>query len=176
VILALNMMRGKLHIQSPNTQRISAYARPWLARSSLAPTLSATILRDMYAEIKTYLSTLLLTFLEKGDYAEASPCTIASLPQSRLEPILVRFATQNGFQNRFDTKFLSFEQDGKTGRIESMIEDLITNQKILVRSKYLCGADGAGSRIVRELQLPLHDLPGGGLSINLLVEADMVSR
>ena len=43
-----------------------------------------------------------------------------------------------------------------------MIEDLITQQKILVRSKYLCGADGASSRIVRELQLPLHNLPGGG--------------
>ena len=55
-----------------------------------------------------------------------------------------------------------------------MIEDLITGQKTTVRSKYLCGADGAGSRIVRELQLPLHKLPGGGLSINLLVEADMV--
>lgn len=46
----------------------------------------------------------------------------------------------------------------------------------MVRSKYLCGADGAGSRIVRELQLPLHNMPGGGLSINLLVEADMVRR
>lgn len=110
----------------------------------------------------------------KGDYAEASPCTIASLPQSRLEPILVRYATQNGFQSRFDTKLLSFGQDGKSGGIESMIEDLITKQRILVRSKYLCGADGAGSRIVRELQLPLHGMPGGGLSINLLIEADMV--
>lgn len=89
---------------------------------------------------------------------------------------MVRYAAQNGFQNRFDTKLLSFEQDEKIGRIESVIEDLITQQKILVRSKYLCGADGASSRIVRGLQLPLHNLPGGGLSINLLVEADMVRR
>ena len=35
---------------------------------------------------------------EQGEYAEASPCEIASLPQSRLEPILVRYATQNGFR------------------------------------------------------------------------------
>ena len=111
---------------------------------------------------------------EKGDYATASPCAIASLPQSRLEPILVRYATQNGFRNRFDTKFLHFTQSGETDRVESIIEDLITGQKSMVRSKYLCGADGAGSRIVQELQLPLHSLPGGGLSINLLVEADMV--
>ena len=98
-----------------------------------------------------------------------------SLPQSRLEPLLVNYATQRGFQNRFDTRFLSFKQDEKTGTIESVIEDLITKQKTLVRSKYLCGADGASSSIVRQLQLPLHDLPGGGLSINLLVEADMAS-
>ena len=124
----------------------------------------------------TYIGTVVSDNFGKGDYAEASPCTIASLPQSRLEPILVRYATQNGFQNRFDTRLLSFEEDTKSGRIESVIEDLITKQKILVRSTYLCGADGAGSRIVRELQLPLHTLPGGGLSINLLVEADMVSR
>lgn len=111
---------------------------------------------------------------EQGEYAEASPCEIASLPQSRLEPILVRYATQNGFRTRFDTKLLSFTQDQETDRVESIIEDQITGQKSTVRSKYLCGADGAGSRIVRELQLPLHNLPGGGLSINLLVEADMV--
>ncbi|KAL8714647.1 MAG: hypothetical protein Q9220_001596 [cf. Caloplaca sp. 1 TL-2023] len=108
-----------------------------------------------------------------GDYAEASPCTIASLPQSRLEPLLLKNATQNGFHHRFDTKLLSFEQNEKSGRVESVIEDQITKQKILIRSKYLCAADGAGSRIVKELDLPLHDLPGGGLSINLLVEADM---
>ena len=111
---------------------------------------------------------------EKGEYAEASPCEMASLPQSRLEPILLRYATQNGFRHRFDTKLLSFTQNQETDRVESIIEDLITGQKTMVRSRYLCGADGAGSRIVRELQLPLHKLPGGGLSINLLVEADMV--
>lgn len=133
--------------------------------------------KDMYAQpTVTCLSIVNSDDFEKGDYAEASPCVIASLPQSRLEPILVKYAAQNGFQNRFDTKLLSFEQEEQTGRIESVIEDLITKQKILVRSKYLCGADGASSRIVQDLQLPLHDLPGGGLSINLLVEADMVRR
>ena len=120
------------------------------------------------------LHTLISDIFEQGDYAEASPCEIASLPQSRLEPILVRYATQNGFRTRFDTKLLSFTQDQETDRVESIIEDLITGHKSTVRSKYLCGADGAGSRIVRELQLPLHNFPGGGLSINLLVEADMV--
>ena len=110
----------------------------------------------------------------QGDYAEASPCSIASLPQSQLEPLLVRYATCKGFQSRFDTKFWSFKQDQQTGQVESIIEDLITSQKSIVRSKYLCGADGAGSTIVRDLELPLHDMSPGGLSINLLVEADMV--
>ena len=83
---------------------------------------------------------------------------------------------QKGFHTRFETKLQSFSQNLKTGRVESVLEDLITGQKILVRSKYLCGADGASSKIVRELQLPLHDSSEGGLSINVLVEADMVGR
>ena len=111
---------------------------------------------------------------EKGNYVEASPSEIASPPQSRLEPILVRYTTRNGLRNRSDIKFLDFTQSEETDRVESIIEDLITGQKSRVRSKCLCGADGAGSRIVQELQLPLHGLPGGGLSINLLVQADMV--
>lgn len=110
--------------------------------------------KDMYAANRNLpFVQSILTISERGDYAEASPCIIASLPQSRLEPIVVRYAAQNGFQNRFDTKLLSFEQDEKIGRIESVVEDLITKQEILVRSKYLCGADGASSRIARELQL-----------------------
>ena len=95
----------------------------------------------------------------KGDYAEASPCIIASLPQ---KPIPVNCATQNGFQHRVDTELLSFQQDEKTRRVESVIEDLIAKQKFLVRSKDVCGADVASSRIVRDLRLPLHNLPGGG--------------
>ncbi|KAF2158987.1 hypothetical protein M409DRAFT_30522 [Zasmidium cellare ATCC 36951] len=106
-----------------------------------------------------------------GDYSDASPCEIMSLPQRELEPILIRYATQNGFVCRFDTELAAFQQH--EDHVESTIIDLVTGNQTLVRSKYLCGADGASSKVVRELDLPMNDRKGGGLSINLLVEADL---
>lgn len=123
-----------------------------------------------------FLFIRMLLILEQGEYVEASPCESADLPQTRLEPILLRYATQNGFRLRFDTEFLSFSEDEKTGKIESVVEDLVTGSKLSIRSKYLCGADGANSSIVRELQLPLHDEPFQGLALNVLIEADMVNH
>lgn len=35
------------------------------------------------------------------------------LPQTLLEPLLVKYATLNGFKVRFDTRFLSFTEDGE---------------------------------------------------------------
>lgn len=110
----------------------------------------------------------------QGDYSDASPCEIMSLPRRELEPILIRYATQNGFVCRFDTELAAFEQ--YEDHLESTIVDLVTGNQTVVRSKYLCGADGASSKVVRELDLPMKDRKGGGLSINLLVEADLVSR
>jgi hypothetical protein len=43
-----------------------------------------------------------------------------------------------------------------------------------VISNYVCGADGAKSVVTRELQLPLHDTPGGGFALNVWFEADLV--
>ena len=87
---------------------------------------------------------------------------------------MLRYATQNGFRLRFDSEFLGFTENEKTGSIESVVQDLVTGANILVRSKYLCGADGANSSIVRQLQLPLRGEPFQGLALNVFVEADMV--
>ena len=93
--------------------------------------------------------------------------------QTLLEPILVRFATQNGFHCRFDAKFLSFVQDQKSGLVTSTVLDNVTGDKLRIQSKYLAGADGGKSEVVRQLDLPLADIPGGGLATNVIVEADM---
>ena len=52
----------------------------------------------------------------------------------------------------------------------------MTGSKSFVRSKYLCGADGANSTIARDLQLPFKDEPFQGLALNVLIEADLVSN
>ena len=54
------------------------------------------------------------------------------------------------------------------------MQDLVTGTDILVKSKYLCGADGANSTIVRDLGLPMCAEPFQGLALNVFVEADMV--
>ena len=97
------------------------------------------------------------------------------MTQTQLEPILLRYATQNGFRLRFDSEFLNFTEKGENGSIESNVRDLVTGANIVVRSNYLCGADGANSPIVQQLQLPLHQEPFQGLALNVYVEADMVS-
>jgi len=108
----------------------------------------------------------------KGDYETASPSSHCDLPQTLLEPILVRHATTHGFHCRFDTKFVSFEDRGPDGVFTTLL-DLVYKKEYTVHSKYLFGADGARSRIVKQLDLPLIAQPGGGVAINVLVKADL---
>lgn len=95
------------------------------------------------------------------------------LPQTLLEPILVKYATQHGFKARFDTEFISFAKDDTSGMIITTVRDGITKQTYMIRSKYLFGADGARSQIVKQLDLPMSMEEGQGLAINVLVEADL---
>ncbi|KAL8996043.1 MAG: hypothetical protein Q9169_004355 [Polycauliona sp. 2 TL-2023] len=108
-----------------------------------------------------------------GEFQEASPCDQADLPQSILEPILLRVAAQNGFKLRWDTRLVDFERDQGTGDVRSLIEDAVTGQRITVVSRYLCGADGGRSTVAEKLQLPFNNTPGGGLALNVLCEADL---
>ncbi|KAI0407298.1 FAD binding domain-containing protein [Xylaria palmicola] len=109
----------------------------------------------------------------EGEYKGATPCEQADLPQSTLEPILLRFATQNGFKLRWDYEFLSCHQDEETGKVHSTIKDLLSGEELTVISNFLCGADGAKSVVAREVQLPFYDTPGGGPALNVWFEADM---
>ncbi|WPG97938.1 Hypothetical protein R9X50_00072100 [Acrodontium crateriforme] len=109
----------------------------------------------------------------QGDYAAASPCKHIDLPQTLLEPILVKNATAKGWKVRFDTAFVKFERDSPDAPIISTLKDTITGQEYTVRSKYLFGCDGARSQVARQLALPLLREPGQGIAINVLVEADL---
>ncbi|KAF5253680.1 hypothetical protein FANTH_1371 [Fusarium anthophilum] len=109
----------------------------------------------------------------KGDYEMASPCQPADIPQTLLEPILIRHATHNKFQVRFDTVLTSFTKDEKTGRIIATLKDKFSNLEYKINTKYLFGADGAQSQVVKQLDLPLERKPGQGLAINVLVKADL---
>jgi 2-polyprenyl-6-methoxyphenol hydroxylase-like FAD-dependent oxidoreductase len=68
---------------------------------------------------------------------------------------------------------LSFEKEADSGSIIATIRDNISNSEYQVRTKYLFGADGARSKIVKQLNLPLLVKPGQGVAINVLVRADL---
>ncbi|PFH55749.1 hypothetical protein XA68_17686 [Ophiocordyceps unilateralis] len=108
-----------------------------------------------------------------GDYEMASPCKLADVPQTLLEPLLVRYAVHHGFRVRFDTKLLSFSVDDETDVITAVVRDTLSRIEYKIRTRYLLGADGARSLVVRELGLPLQRKPGQGPAYNVLVKADM---
>ncbi|CAG8060608.1 unnamed protein product [Penicillium salamii] len=109
----------------------------------------------------------------KGDYETASPCDPVDLPQTLLEPILVRNATLNGFSCRFDTTFVNFTED-KDG-VLSTLKDNISGALYQIHSKYLFGADGARSEVFRQLELPLDVRPDQGVAYNVHLKADLSS-
>jgi 2-polyprenyl-6-methoxyphenol hydroxylase-like FAD-dependent oxidoreductase len=109
----------------------------------------------------------------KGDYDRASPCKIMDLPQTLLEPLLVKYATLNGFKVRFDTRLLFFTEDAASSKIISLVKDRVTGAEYRIISNYLFGADGGKSVIANQLDLQQHVIPGGGPAHNVLVRADM---
>lgn len=109
----------------------------------------------------------------QGDYELASPCEPVDIPQTWLEPILVRYATHHGFVVRFDTKLVSWSRDPLDGRYLVVVWDDVLKTHSQIRTKYIFGADGARSVMAETLQLPMTAKPGGGLAINVLVQADL---
>jgi len=91
-----------------------------------------------------------------------------------MEPLLIRYATLNGFKCRWDTEFVSFVQHAKQGGVTTTLRDTVTNQTYQVHSRYLFGADGARSSIIRQLEIPMIRRPGQGFAVNVLIEADML--
>ncbi len=107
----------------------------------------------------------------KSDYESGSPCVMCDLPQTRLEPLLLAEAARSGAHVRFSTELESFEQfeEGVT----STVKDRLTGERFKVKSRYLVGADGARSRVVEQLGIPLIGQHGLGHAINVLCEIDL---
>ncbi|RJE16920.1 FAD binding domain protein, partial [Aspergillus sclerotialis] len=76
----------------------------------------------------------------------ASPSAPVDLPQTLLEPVLVRHATRNGFTTRFNTTLLSFEEDGD-GLVIATVRDDLSKQEYRICTRYLFGADGGRSQV-----------------------------
>src|SRR3954452_4557221 len=89
----------------------------------------------------------------EADYRLASPCLPVDIPQTYLEPILIKNATVRGTQTRFSTEYLAHRQDPDGVDVE--VRDRLTGEEYTIRAKYLIGADGARSTVVSDIDLPM---------------------
>ena len=106
-----------------------------------------------------------------ADYELASPASTCDIPQTYLEPILVRNATTRGTQTRFSTEYLSQVQDEDGVSVRAL--DRLTGAEFIIRAKYLIGADGARSQVAADIDLPMEgemDIAG---SMNITFTADI---
>ena len=89
----------------------------------------------------------------KGDYVQGSPCTMLDLIQPEMESILLKHAAIRGAQLSFNTEYLSHVQDAEG--VTARMKDVLTGVEYEVRAKYLVGADGANSKVAKEIDLPI---------------------
>lgn len=106
-----------------------------------------------------------------ADYVAASPTLNCDVPQNHLEPILVRNATARGTQTRFSSEYLSHVQDEEGVTVRVL--DRVTGRPYEVRAKYLIAADGARSRVVADLDLPMEGRMDIAGSMNITFTADI---
>src|SRR6202043_1610137 len=107
----------------------------------------------------------------EADYQQASPSLICDIPQTYLEPILVRNATARGTQTRFSTEYLSHEQDADG--VDVRVRDRLTGAVYVTRAKSLIGADGARSMVAADIGLPMEGQMDIAGSMNITFKADI---
>lgn len=106
-----------------------------------------------------------------GDHIQASPCSMLDIPQSYLEPVLVKNAADRGASFAFNTDYLDHIQD-KDG-VTAYLEDRLSGRRYSVRARYMVGADGARSKIVDQIGLPLEGHMARASTAYVLFEADL---
>ncbi|MEZ5153604.1 FAD-dependent oxidoreductase [Rhodococcus zopfii] len=107
----------------------------------------------------------------EADYVLASPSLNCDIPQTHLEPILVKNATVRGTQTRFSTEYLSHSEDADGVTVRVL--DRLDGREFDIRAKYMIGADGARSTIAAALQLPFEGRMDIAGSMNITFRADL---
>src|SRR5262245_9519081 len=117
--------------------------------------------------------------IERRVPGRATPKNLAMSPvvnclcaQDYLEPVLLRFAEAQGTGDvRFNVEMTALEQDASS--VTATITDRLTRAETAVRAQYLIAADGAQSRIRRQLGVQMTGKEAVYDSVNILLEADL---
>ncbi|MET0932019.1 MAG: FAD-dependent monooxygenase [Aeromicrobium sp.] len=107
----------------------------------------------------------------EADYQLASPCLTVDIPQTYLEPILVKNATMRGTKAQFSTEYVSHVQDAD--HVDVSVVDRLTGHAYTIRARYLIGADGARSKVAADIDLPLEGAMDVAGSMNITFTADI---
>ncbi|GGA64839.1 2,4-dichlorophenol 6-monooxygenase [Pseudoclavibacter endophyticus] len=107
----------------------------------------------------------------RARYELQSPSPMLDAPQTVTEPILMQAAQTRGVKVRFDTEYLSHEQDDEG--VTTMVKDRLTGVTYGIRSTFLVGADGARSKVAADLDLPYEGPGAVGGSMSIVFEADL---
>ncbi|QCU79689.1 phenol 2-monooxygenase (plasmid) [Citricoccus sp. SGAir0253] len=107
----------------------------------------------------------------RADYELASPAMPCDIPQTLLEPILVKNATKRGTQTQFSTEYLSHTQDADG--VSVRVRNRLSGHEYTIRAKYLIGADGARSKIAEDIDTPFEGSMDIGGSMNITFTADL---
>lgn len=146
-------------------QEVLRHATPW---EQMGDTLITTSLAgEEIARVRAWGTG----DLRKGDYVKGSPCTMVDLIQPEMEAILVKAAAERGAQLSFSTEYLGHEQDDQG--VTSRLRDTLTGREYTVRSKFLVGMDGARSKVVEELDLPIEGQMSRAATAYVIFNADL---
>jgi 2,4-dichlorophenol 6-monooxygenase len=107
----------------------------------------------------------------QADHDLASPSSICDMPQHLMEPVLVDNAIARGTSFRYETEYLSLEQD--SSGVTATVRDRLRGDTYRIRAKYLIGADGGRSKVAEDIGLPMVGKMGVAGSINIVFEADL---
>lgn len=114
-----------------------------------------------------------LPFERQGaDAAAITPTPLRNISQHRLEPLLAEaVATDPAVDLRYRVQWQSMavDQHGVT----SVVTDLATGDELIVRSRYVLGADGAGSRVRKALGIEMLGPPSLESFVAIHLAADL---
>jgi 2,4-dichlorophenol 6-monooxygenase len=109
--------------------------------------------------------------LSRAEHQLSSPSQMNDLPQTFMEPILFKTACSRGAQGRMSMEYLSHVQDAEG--VTTTCRDRLTGGEVMIRSKFLVGADGGNSLVAEHLGLPFEGKMGVGGSMNIVFRADL---
>lgn len=106
-----------------------------------------------------------------ADYRAASPSAMCNISQHQLEPIILGAAQRNGANIRFETEFVSLEQD-RDG-VSVLARDRRTGEEVTIRARYVVGADGARSAVATQASIAFEGESAIGEAISVWLDADL---